>query len=107
MKQLLTLALLMGLVLTGMEALANTDSPQVDHRQQRQDHRIEQGVQSGELTRREANRLDRNQNRINAMEANFKSDGQLTRRERARLHRNQNVQNRKIHRQKHDRQDRY
>lgn len=81
-------------------------TPVVDQRQINQEARIQQGVASGELTKREAARLERGQERVERMEANAKADGVVTKKERAQLQHAQNVESRRIARQKHDRQHR-
>jgi len=81
-------------------------TPRIDRREANQKHRIQQGVRSGELTRRETARLAAEQARIRAMERRARSDGDVTARERARLQRELNQSSRHIYRQKHDRQDR-
>lgn len=81
---------------------AQTATPNIDQRQANQERRIEQGVQSGSLTQREANRLERGENRIGRMEDRAKADGQVTPRERRRLERAENVESRRIAREKHD-----
>jgi opacity protein-like surface antigen len=92
-------------VLTGSLAFAqSTETPVVDQRQANQERRIDQGVASGQLTEREANRLNRQQERINKMEDKAKSDGVVTAKERARLNAAQNRASRNIAREKHDRQ---
>jgi hypothetical protein len=79
----------------------------INDRQQNQRARIRQGVRSGELTRREAGRLQAQQARIRVNEAYARrSGGEFTARERARIQRQQNRSSRHIYRQKHDRQDR-
>lgn len=80
-------------------------TPVVDQRQDNQDARIEQGQASGELTNREASRLDAGQEHVENMEDRAKADGNVTARERARLHRAENRNSRRIYKQKHDRQD--
>lgn len=85
-------------------AFAQANTPRVDQRQANQEQRIDQGVASGSLTQREANRLDRGQQHVDNMENRAKSDGVVTRGERARLHQAQEVQSRRIYAQKHDRQ---
>lgn len=85
-------------------ALAQTQTPVIDARQANQQQRIDRGVASGQLTNREATRLERGQDRIDTMENRAKSDGTVTRRERARIDTAQDVQSRQIARQKHDRQ---
>lgn len=77
----------------------------VNKRQKRQDHRIQQGVESGALNEREAKRLNRQQDRIEKYEEESRSDdGKLDRKERHKLSRMQNRASRKIRREKHDRQ---
>jgi hypothetical protein len=61
------------------------NTPRADGRQDRQDDRIEAGVDKGQLTGREAFRLERRQGRISRYEARAKSDGVVTADERARL----------------------
>ena len=78
----------------------------VNQRQERQQDRIEQGIKSGELTVREAARLEREQGRTKAEEKAFRSDGKLSQRERAKLQRDLNKSSRRIHREKHDAQKR-
>lgn len=79
-------------------------TPGVDQRQANQQQRIDQGVKSGQLTTKEAARLEKGQDRIETMEDKAKADGTVTPKERARLHKAQDKQSRKIYREKHDRQ---
>ena len=79
-------------------------TPRVDQREVNQERRIQQGVQSGQLTPREAARLEAEQNRVRRAEAAAKADGQVTRQERARLEHMQDRASRDINREKHDRQ---
>lgn len=102
MKIVKSIAIL-SLVLPAL-AFAQANTPRVDQRQANQEQRIDQGVASGSLTQREANRLDRGQQHVDNMETRAKSDGVVTRGERARLHQAQEVQSRRIYAQKHDRQ---
>lgn len=88
-------------------AFAQANSPRVDQRQANQEQRIDQGVASGSLTQREANRLERGQQHVDNMENRAKADGVVTRGERARLHQAQDAQSARIYRQKHDRQHDY
>jgi len=98
-------ALTASLALHGV-VLAQANTPHVDQQQANQERRIDQGVASGSLTQREANHLERGQQRVDNIEARAKADGVVTRKERARLNQAQNVQSRHIARQKHDRQRR-
>jgi lactam utilization protein B len=78
----------------------------VNARQHNQRARIQQGVKSGELTRRETRKVVEEQRDVRQLERAYKSDGTLTARERADLHHEQNQASRDIYRQKHDAQDR-
>lgn len=84
--------------------LAQTAMPRVDQRQLYQERRIEQGVQSGSLTNREAAVLERGQERVQRLEDRVEADGRVTDRERRRLDQAQDVESRRIYREKHDRQ---
>lgn len=108
-KNRVSLALLMAGVLgvAGLsQADAGTRDPRVNARQQNQHQRVKQGVQSGELTRRETGALAHEQRDIRQLERAYKSDGTLTRSERVDLHQEQNQASRHIYNQKHDAQDR-
>jgi CRISPR/Cas system-associated endoribonuclease Cas2 len=104
-KSTLILALAATAALPGIAVAGNRD-PGVNQRQHHQQQRIQQGVQSGELTRGETRRLEAEQRGIRQEERRYTADGQLTRAERADLHRDQNHASRDIYRQKHDAQDR-
>lgn len=86
--------------------LAQSSIPGIDQRQANQDQRIDQGIGSGALTRPEARRLERGQNRIERMEGRALADSTVTGKERARIHHAQAVESRRIVRQKHDGQTR-
>lgn len=97
------LAALLSLALPVL-AVAQTAMPRVDQRQANQEQRIEQGAASGSLTPREANRLERGQQRVEGMETRAQADGVVSRRERVQLHRAQAAESRRIYGEKHDRQ---
>jgi hypothetical protein len=78
--------------------------PSINHRQINQQKRIRQGVQSGELTRHETMKLEREQGRIARHEVMAKTDGTFTPRERTRIQRELDHSSRDIYRQKHDNQ---
>jgi hypothetical protein len=79
-----------------------TATPRIDQREANQERRIEQGEKSGQLTPREANRLEAQQDRIRRTEARAKADGVVTPAEREKLTRMQNKASRDIAREKHD-----
>ena len=78
----------------------------IDDRQENQQKRIEQGIQSGELNKREAVRLRSEQNRIQAMENKALADGELSKKERRKIQQRLNKSSRHIYREKHDGQTR-
>ncbi|HTP64044.1 MAG TPA: hypothetical protein VMJ66_01540 [Geobacteraceae bacterium] len=86
----------------GSSAFAGTNDPIIQQREQNQENRIEQGIQSGQLTPHEAGRLEGQQAKIQQNEERMKADGNLTPRERAKLTREQNRASRNIYRKKHN-----
>ena len=95
----------------GFSVVANAQdyrrSRNINTRETRQEKRIYQGIKSGELTRHEAVRLDREQDRVERLESRYRRTGDgISPRERARLERDLNRTSRDIYRQKHDKQDR-
>ena len=83
---------------------AQTATPRVDQRQANQEARIQQGVQTGELTPKEASKLEKGQAKVQQKEDKAKADGQVTKKERAKLAKAQDKQGKKIRKQKHDKQ---
>lgn len=79
-------------------------APGYTQRDINQEQRIEQGLQSGELSTREAARLQREQGRIDQMQSRALRDGSLSAAERARIDAAQNKASRDIAREKHDAQ---
>lgn len=97
-------AIAAALAAVAVPVLAQTATPRLDQRQANQEARIQQGVQSGALTAKEAERLEKGQEHVQKIEDKAKSDGKVTARERERLQQAENVQSRHIAREKHDRQ---
>lgn len=69
-----------------------------------QQERIEQGLKSGELTTREASKLEREESRVERMQSNALRDGKVTPQEAARINNAQNRVSNDIYREKHDAQ---
>ncbi|WP_035374863.1 hypothetical protein [Pseudoduganella violaceinigra] len=67
-----------------------------------QQKRIEQGVRSGELTNREAGRLERQEGHIAKREANAGADGHVGAHEQGRIQRAENRESRRIHHAKNN-----
>jgi len=93
---------LIALFLCSVGAFAQSKTPVVDQREKNQQSRIKEGVQSGELTRGEARRLEAQQGKIKADEMVAKSDGKVTNAERRQLKREQNRASRNVYRKKHN-----
>ena len=70
----------------------------IDRRQQRQQDRIQQGQASGQLTPREARRLQNEQATISGAEGRMRTDGNLSPQERARLNAMQQKSSQDIYR---------
>ncbi len=85
---------------------ATPATPGIDQRQANQERRIQQGVKSGQLTGREAARLEQREAKIQTNKQADMADGKVTAQERRKLQREQNRTSRAITRQKHDRQRR-
>ncbi|MBI1275091.1 hypothetical protein GC177_03880 [bacterium] len=84
------------------KAGVSAETPGIDNREARQNQRIENGVESGQLNEHEANRLERQQDRIENAETKAKADGEVTKKERARIQHKQNKANHNIARKKHN-----
>lgn len=101
MKQML-LAVSAVVLVIGV-AFAENETLGIDQRQTNQEQRVDQGIASGHLSEREADRLNTQQGHINKMEDKAKSDGIMTKKERARIVAAQDRAARHIAREKHDR----
>ena len=102
MKSTATLALLVAGSIA-LPVLAQTTATEVQ-RNTSQQQRIEQGLQSGALSTKEAGKLEREQTQVDRMEKNALKDGSLTPAESARIQSAQNKTSKSIAAQKHDAQ---
>lgn len=80
----------------------NTATPTVDQRQVNQQNRIANGVNSGALTAKEAETLEKREAKIEADKQAAKADGNVTKAERRKLNREENRTSRAIARKKHN-----
>ena len=88
---------------TGNPNSASSQRMQADvQRNVNQQNRIEQGVQSGQLTTREAGRLERGQARDNRLQARATRDGHVGAGEQDRIQAAENHQSKRIWRKKHN-----
>ena len=94
------LGILVGTLILGTVTLAMAGP--FTRRETRQQARIDQGDDSGQITAREYQRLEREQGRIEAHRQRAWSDGVLTPGEACRLTREQNRASRHIWRAKHN-----
>jgi IS30 family transposase len=94
-------------VVMGLAVALPASAAEADKRQVSEQQRINQGVRSGELTGREAVRLERQHRAINReIRRDRRDDGHLDAAERAKINHDQNALSRRIARQKHDGQSR-
>ena len=80
----------------------NTNTPRIDQRQENQQNRIANGIQSGQLTAKEAENLEKREAKIEADKQAAKADGKVTAAERRKLKREENRTSRAIYRKKHN-----
>lgn len=99
MKKLISAILFTAVVFLPLAAQAG----EVYNRLQRQDRRIDSGLQHGTLTQKQANRLERRDHSINAQRVRDlrPNDGRLTRREYNHLNHRLNRTSRAIYHDKH------
>jgi len=83
-------------------ANAQTKTPAINHREHRQERRINQGVRSGELTKSEAHHLRTRENKIRNDKRMAIADGHVTRAERQHLRKEESRTSRAIYRKKHN-----
>lgn len=100
MKKGLTAISIVAASLVGV-ASAQTTGSEVQ-RNVNQQERIEQGLQSGQLSTKEASKLEKGEARVEKMEANANKDGTLTDAEKARIQKAQNAESRAIGSAKHN-----
>ena len=103
-KTKIVLALSVVTLLSGV-AFADTVAAKDQQRDVNQQQRIEQGLQSGQLSTREAGRLEREQQHVDRMEAHDLKDGHVSAAEQRRLDQAQNAASADIYKQKHDAQE--
>jgi hypothetical protein len=95
--------MLAGVVSLGsLPAMAGPYDSYINRQEMAQEHRIHQGLYSGQLSPGEFRRLENQQARIRATEAQMRADGRLTRGEKTQLAQMQERANRNIYRYKHN-----
>jgi hypothetical protein len=81
-------------------------TPGIDNRQINISDRIDEGVRTGRITRREADRLHSRERRIARHEAAFKADGVVTQQERRQLRDELTALRQEVERMMHNRRER-
>jgi methionine salvage enolase-phosphatase E1 len=105
MKRFMTFVSSVALVFTVLFPFA-AEARRDQVRESRQQHRIREGVKSGELTRKEAHHLRAGQRRVDRLQRKAKADGEITPAEKMRIEKAQDKQSAAIYKQKHDAQER-
>jgi len=101
MKRILSVVFILAFLLIGF-AYAEVKSPGINERQANQQERIANGIESGELTAKEATKLERGEAKIQKTKKRMKADGKLTKKERKKLNKMLNKESKKIYKEKHD-----
>jgi uncharacterized membrane protein YebE (DUF533 family) len=89
-------------VIMANDAAAASHERSVNQRQSFQRERVATGVRQGDLTRREAGRLNAESRQIARKEQAFRSDGHFSHSERREIHQGLNRHSRHINQQRHD-----
>ncbi|HEY2630130.1 MAG TPA: hypothetical protein VGI57_13460 [Usitatibacter sp.] len=101
MKKSLTVALVTAFVFAASAASAQTVGSEVQ-RNDNQQNRIEQGLQSGQLNTKEASQLEKGQAKIDKMESHADKNGGPTPQQAANIQKAQNKESAAIDRDKHN-----
>ena len=103
-KSIVAAVVVAAFALPGLSIAQTASTPRVDQRQENQEKRIQQGVQSGELTKKETKHLEKGQAKVQKQENKAMADGTVTGKEAAHLEKAQDKQSKHIYKQKHDNQ---
>ncbi len=99
-RSTLVSGLALSLALISMAPLAFAG--EVQNREERQQDRIDQGIQSGQLTSKESANLEKREDKLEADRQAALADGKITPKERRKLNHEENRDSRKIYRKKHN-----
>src|ERR1700743_3433299 len=100
MKHIIGLGILGGALIGGAAFAQNAQNDQ--QRDVNQQERIEQGLQSGQLTTKEAGKLEKDEAHVDHLEQRDLKDGKRTPKETAQINAAQNRVSNQIYQQKHD-----
>ena len=102
MKKIIFAMGLLSALLIGQVTTVAAHTPNIGRRQMNQHYRIEQGMRSGELTRRETHNLRMGERRIQQDKMMARVDGRMSFGERRHIMREQDRMSRNIFRDKHN-----
>jgi hypothetical protein len=98
-----------GVIMTGALLVVTLTQPflaragEIEERQKRQQERIGEGISSGQLTPKEAVKLEAEERKIQKEKRRFKrNDGKLGPKEKAKLNKDLNKASKDIYKEKHD-----
>ena len=97
-------AIAAGLAACTIAAAYAQNTADVVQRDVNQQNRIEEGLKSGQLSTKEAGKLEREESHIDKMESKALKDGKMTNAEKRRIERAENQASKDIYREKHDAQ---
>jgi hypothetical protein len=109
-KSFILMAVMAGLMLPAAAQTSDSGTPAkpatINQRKENQQDRIGDGIQSGQLTAREAGKLEKKESELNQEERDMRKldNGHLTKADRAALNQQQNALSKNIYKQKHDAQ---
>ena len=98
----LAVALITSLLFSGAALAQNADAAAAVQRDANQQQRIEQGLQSGQLSTKEAGKLEGQEKRIDKMEARDMKNGTVSAKEQAKINAAQNRESAAITADKHN-----
>ncbi|MFZ6657444.1 hypothetical protein [Undibacterium sp. TJN19] len=101
MKSIQFAAALVATMIAG-SVFAQTNTPNIDKRQEVQQKRVAKGMETGALTAKEATNLEKRETKIEADKQAAKADGVVTGAERAKLEHEENRASKKIRNKKHN-----
>ena len=104
--KIMTIAALALVATTAAASAQGYAANRIDSREARQEHRIDQGRRTGQLTRHELLHLEAQQARIRQMQRQAMRDGRVDRHEAGAIERAQNTAGRRIAHERHDHQRR-
>ena len=102
MKSIQLASALVITLLAGSVLAQNTETPRIEKRQERQQKRIANGIESGALTAKESANLEKREAKIETDKQAAKSDGVVTKAERAKLEHEENRASKRIFAKKHN-----